>query len=158
MPRPKPSKLSLGDALKLMESKGLLKSSLKKVPEYDKLMTIPERIAKILGIINGKPQKSSSMNYMILYDITHNKIRKLISDYLIKQGCIRIQKSVFMANSENKQFNEIHATLKDINSYYENQDSIIMVPINVSDVRSMKLIGQNVSINILTDPPNTMFF
>src|SRR5690606_19734456 len=111
-----------------------------------------------VGIVNGKPQKSSSMNYMRLYDITHNNISKLISDYIIKQTSIRIQKSVFMANSENKQFNEIHATLKDINSYYENQDSIIMVPINVSDVRSMKLIGQNVSINILTDPPNTMFF
>ena len=156
MPRAKKTLLSLEESLRLMESKGLLK--IKPTNQEDNLLPLPERISKILGIVKGKPKKSTTMNYMILYDITHNKVRKLISEYLIKNGCIRIQKSVFMANSENKKFNDIYETLKDINSYYENEDSIIMVPINVSDVRSMKLIGQNVSINILTDPPNTMFF
>ena len=71
---------------------------------------------------------------------------------------VRIQKSVFMANTSHEKFQELHNTLKDINSYYENSDSIIVVPINVADVRSMKLIGKNVNIDILTDPPNTLFF
>jgi len=63
-----------------------------------------------------------------------------------------------MANTTHEKFQELHNTLKDINSYYENSDSIIVVPINVADVRSMKLIGKNVNIDILTDPPNTLFF
>jgi CRISPR-associated endonuclease Cas2 len=158
MPKPKQQELNLEERLALMQSKGLLKGAQNKTVTEDTMLSLPERIAKILGIVQGKPKKSTTMNYMILYDITHNKVRKMISDYLIKNGCIRIQKSVFMANSENKQFTIIYETLRDINSYYENEDSIIMVPINVSDVRSMKLIGQNVSVNILTDPPNTLFF
>jgi CRISPR-associated endonuclease Cas2 len=157
MPKPKKQELSLAEQLALMQAKGLLKVDSNKSTR-DEMLSLPERISIILGIVKGKPQKSTTMNYMILYDISHNKVRKMIANYLLKNGCIRIQKSVFMANSENKQFNNIYETLRDINSYYTNEDSIIMVPINVSDVRSMKLIGQNVSINILTDPPNTLFF
>ena len=98
------------------------------------------------------------MNYIILYDIEDDKVRKLVAKYLLQKGCVRIQKSVFMANTTHEKFQELHNTLKDINSYYENNDSIIVVPINVADVRSMKLIGKNVNIDILTDPPNTLFF
>jgi hypothetical protein len=45
-----------------------------------------------------------------------------------------------------------------VNEFYENEDSIMLVPVNVADVRSMKLIGKNVNVDILTDPPNTLFF
>ena len=36
------------------------------------------------------------MNYMVSYDISNNKVRKLVSDHLINNGFIRIQKSVFL--------------------------------------------------------------
>ena len=36
------------------------------------------------------------MNYMISYDISNNRVRKLVSDHLINNGFIRIQKSVFL--------------------------------------------------------------
>jgi CRISPR-associated endonuclease Cas2 len=98
------------------------------------------------------------MNFLILYDIEDDKVRKIIAKYLQQKGCVRIQKSVFMANSSHQQFLEIHSALKDINDFYENTDSIIVAPINVADVRSMKLIGKNVNIDILTNPPNTLFF
>ncbi len=124
----------------------------------DILAPLPDRIKTILGIIKHKPQKATTMNYMIMYDIEDNKVRRLVSKYLEKEGCIRIQKSVFMANTDHPKFNTIHNTLKDINEFYENADSIILVPVNVADVRSMKLIGSNVNIDILVDPPNTIFF
>lgn len=57
-----------------------------------------------------------------------------------------------------KKFDEINATLSDINGIYENEDSIILIPLNVSDARSMKLIGQNIKIDQIIDPPNTVFF
>jgi hypothetical protein len=63
-----------------------------------------------------------------------------------------------IAHSENRYFQEIYITLQEVNSYYENEDSIILVPVNASDVRSMKLIGKNVHIDTLTDKPNTLFF
>jgi CRISPR-associated endonuclease Cas2 len=98
------------------------------------------------------------MNYLVLYDIEDNKVRKVVAKFLERKGCLRIQKSVFMANTEQATFQEIYNSLREINGYYENRDSIILVPVNVADVRSMRLIGNNVNIDILTDPPNTMFF
>jgi CRISPR-associated endonuclease Cas2 len=158
MSKPKKIELTLQEALFRMHESGVLKFEKKTISEDDYLLPLPERIQKIVGIVKKQPLKSTTMNYMILYDIENNKIRKLISDFLIKNGCVRVQKSVFMGNSEHQKFQTIHDTLKDINSYYENADSIIMVPINVSDVRSMKLIGKNVNIDLLTNPPNTLFF
>lgn len=97
------------------------------------------------------------MNYLILYDIEKDKVRTLVAKYLLSKGCIRIQKSVFLAHTDNKKFDEIRQTLVEVNEVYNNQDSIIMIPLNVSDARSMKLIGQNVNIDQIIDPPNTVF-
>ncbi len=98
------------------------------------------------------------MTYLIMYDINDDKVRNQVSKYLIKKSCIRIQKSVFLARTEHVEFQEIHNSLNEINGYYENKDSIILVPVNSSDVRSMKLIGQNVDIQIVTSKPSTLFF
>ena len=68
-----------------------------------------------------------------------------------------MQKSVFLGHSEHKKFDEIQKTLAEINDVYENEDSIILVPLNVSDAKSMKLIGKNVNISQIIDPPNTVF-
>lgn len=115
------------------------------------------RIRLILKIIQNEPIKATTMNYLILYDIEKNKVRGLIAKYLLSRGCIRIQKSVFLAHTDHQKFDEIRKTLAEINDIYQNEDSIIMVPLNVSDARSMKLIGQNVNIDQIIDPPNTVF-
>jgi CRISPR-associated endonuclease Cas2 len=152
-PRKKPSLL---EKLQKIKEAGIL--PVQSIPKEDQLLQLNERIQQILQIIKEEPIKATQMNYLIMYDITENKVRYQIAKYLEKKGCVRIQKSVFLAKTENKYFQEIHDTLKEINSYYENQDSIILVPINASDVRSMKLIGKNVNIETITDKPNTMFF
>lgn len=143
-----------------MQKAGILKKNIpgEDPANDDPLAPLPDRIKTILGIVKHKPQKATTMNYLIMYDIENNKVRRLISKYLEKEGCIRIQKSVFMANTDHPKFNAIHNTLKEINEFYENTDSIILVPVNVADVRSMKLIGSNISIDVLVDPPNTLFF
>lgn len=125
--------------------------------ELEELASLPERIKLILGILQDKPQKATEMNYFILYDISNNKVRNLISKFLLKKGCIRVQKSVFLGHSNHKKFDEIRETLKEINEVYENKDSIILIPINISDARSIKLIGKNVDIDQIIDPPNTIF-
>lgn len=123
----------------------------------DQLLPLSNRIEKILGIFKGKPQKSTTMNYLIMYDIQNNKVRNLVAKYLLKNGCVRVQKSVFLVHSDHKKFDEIRQTLIEINDIYENDDSIILVPLNISDARSMKLIGKNVNIEQIIDPPNTVF-
>ena len=121
------------------------------------MKSLPDRIGMILRIVQSKPIKSTTMNYLILYDIEKDKVRGLIAKYLLSKGCVRIQKSVFLAHTDHQKFEEIKSTLTDINDIYHNKDSIIMVPLNVSDARSMKLIGQNVNISQIIDPPNTVF-
>lgn len=155
MPKPKNIEISLKVRLQRMQEAGLLQSCTD--TNIEQIDDLSARIRTILGIIRQKPQKATTMNYMIMYDIENNKVRRMISKYLEQKGCIRIQKSVFMANTDHPKFNAIHETLKEINSFYENSDSIILVPVNVSDVRSMKLIGSNISIETLVDPPNTLF-
>lgn len=159
MPRPKNVPIDLKVRLQRMKDSGLIPAiPTSGLTEEDQLEPLPRRIQKILGIVQAAPKKATTMNYLILYDIENNKVRRLISKYLEQQGCVRIQKSVFMANTDHPRFHTIYETLKDINSYYENADSIILVPVNVADVRSMKLIGSNVNIEVLTDPKTTYFF
>ena len=146
----------------LKEKLLLLKKSGNNIPvisgEIDDLANLSERVKLILGIIQSSPKKSLNMNVLILYDIESNKVRKLIAKFLLSKGCVRIQKSVYMINTTAVNFNEIYTVLKDINAFYENKDSIMLVPVNISDVRSMKLIGNNVNIDLIVDPPNTLFF
>lgn len=135
-----------------------MQESAPKLEEEDVLLPLRERVEKMLGIIRSKPIKATDMVYLIMYDISDNKVRSQISKYLQRQGCIRIQKSVFIVRTEHPQFQEIHDTLKEVNSYYLNEDSIILAPLNASDMRAMKLIGKNLHIEAITDKPNTLFF
>jgi CRISPR-associated endonuclease Cas2 len=144
------------DILSQIKEAGL-RGAWKKDEEINELDSLNVRIQGILQILK-KQIKSSEMNYLIFYDIAEDKIRHQISKYLIKRGCVRIQKSVFLARSENKNFQEILCDLREVNSLYENKDSIILVPINSSDVRGMQLIGKNVDLTVITDKPSTLFF
>ena len=161
MPKPPIKEFNLTEKVKRLRDAGFsenidnIGSKMEDVTEL--MQPLPERIKLILRIINQEPIKAVNMNYLILYDIEKNKIRSLVSKYLIHKGCIRIQKSVFLMHSNHKKFDEIKETLVEINDIYENNDSIILIPINVSDARSMKLIGKNVDINQIVNQPNTVF-
>lgn len=128
------------------------------IPPGEQLPELNERVAQILGIIQSSPVKATAMVYLIMYDITDNKVRREIANYLITSGCTRIQKSVYLIKTANARFQEIHDALREVNGLYANEDSIILVPVNSTDARGMKLIGQNVDIQLITDPPNTLFF
>ena len=156
MAKPPKKDFTLRERLERIEQAGMRPIAPESLAEG--LLTLEERIKAMLQIINDAPIKATEMTYLIMYDISNDKVRVQIAKYLLKQGCMRIQKSVFMVKSTNQHFQEIHNTLKDVNSFYNNEDSIILVPINTSDVRSMKLIGKNVQIATLTDKPNTLFF
>lgn len=159
MPRPPNKEFDLKARIARLKAAGFnfFSADSKPLEEALALKPLPERISLILNIIQNKPVKATSMNYLILYDIEKDKVRNLIAKYLLSKGCIRIQKSVFLAHTDHPKFDEIKNTLAEINEIYQNTDSIILIPLNVSDARSMKLIGQNVNIEQIIDPPNTVF-
>lgn len=118
---------------------------------------LPERLRSLLQILKNKPVKATDMIYLIMYDIENDKVRNAVSKYLISKGCIRIQKSVFIARTPSRLFQEIFKAMKEIQQAYENNDSIILAPINTTDVRSMKIVGKNITLESITDPPDTLF-
>lgn len=159
MPKPPKKEFDLKERIEKIRKAGLtpISEANSETDPEDQLLPLSQRVQKILGILQDKPIKSTTMNYLILYDIQNNKVRTLVAKYLLKNGCIRVQKSVFLVHSDHKKFEKIRQTLAEINDVYENEDSIILVPLNISDARSMKLIGKNINIEQIIDPPNTVF-
>ncbi len=102
--------------------------------------------------------KTRYMLYMIMYDIENNKIRTHIAKYLIRKGCMRIQKSVYLAKGSRREMEEISEVLFEINGAYENQDSIFILPIPQEKFNNMRVIGKNMSFEIVTKPRNVLIF
>ncbi|MBK7886880.1 MAG: CRISPR-associated endonuclease Cas2 [Bacteroidetes bacterium] len=85
-------------------------------------------------------------------------MRTKISKYLIRKGCIRVQKSVFLAQIDRKVFMEIHSTLKKVQDMYNNTDSILFLQVAEDNLRSMKMVGEQVDVELIIEGKNTLFF
>ena len=64
----------------------------------------------------------------------------------------------FLGLAEQSAFDEIKKDLAEVQAMYENSDSILIVPISVNYLESMKIIGQNLDIDIIANKKNTLFF
>ncbi len=115
-------------------------------------------IKSVLQITDKQKREANNMIFFVMYDIESNKVRTLVSKYLEKKGCTRIQKSIFLADLDRNIFDEIRSDLVEVQSCYENKDSIILVPISTDYLQSMKVIGQTVDVDIITKSINTLFF
>jgi len=127
-------------------------------PEQQDLPTLQERVDRILELYNQHHKKPAGMIYFIMYDIQNNKVRTHIAKYLKRSGCVRVQKSIFLASTERDKFNEIHRTIKEVQEFYENNDSIFFVPVSVDHLRSMKIVGQSIDYDLVLGNTNTLFF
>ncbi|MBM3405553.1 MAG: CRISPR-associated endonuclease Cas2 [Bacteroidetes bacterium] len=127
-------------------------------PKVDELAPINERIQTVLNIFQTANTDPRYMIFFIMYDIENDKIRNQIAKYLINKGCTRVQKSVFVAQKERKLYEEIHTTLKEVQEMYDNNDSIFCLPVSTDELKAMKIIGQNISFDMILDNKSTMFF
>lgn len=116
-----------------------------------------ERIRKLLNIYENSG-KNNDMIFFVMYDIEHNKVRTHIAKYLIRKGCIRLQKSVFIARKPRSVFDELHQTLKEVQDLYDNEDSIFFLPVSTDEIHAMKIIGRNISFDMIVDNKNTLIF
>jgi len=128
--------------------------SLNNTKETDDL---PKRIANLLALFNVA-QKNRDMIYFIMYDIENDKIRREIAKYLEAKACIRVQKSIFVHHSNRKIYKEICTTLIEVNEVYENNDSILVVPVSDDNMQAMRIIGQQIDFDMINNNKTTMFF
>lgn len=126
--------------------------------EYNDIEDIELRIKHILGLTERIKKTPNKMLFFVMYDIEDNKVRRLVSRYLLRKGCTRIQKSVFLAETPVEIFSDIKNDLSEVQAAYDNNDSIIILPITTDYLRMMKIIGQNIDIDIITHSKNTLFF
>lgn len=124
----------------------------------DVLIPLTERIEQVLGIVKQFTKNDNKMIYFVMYDIENNKVRTQVAKYLIKKGCTRVQKSIFLANTDRAVYNEIQTDLKEVQECYENNDSILLVPVSTDEIKAMKIIGQNVDFDLIMQNKTTLFF
>ena len=105
----------------------------------DDMPSLQQRIDAILGIIHHIKKQGGKMLFFIMYDIESNKVRYNIVKYLERMGCYRIQKSIFLANLSMEKFERIKSDMVEVQSLYENHDSIIVCPVSSDIIRSMKM-------------------
>ena len=105
-------------------------------------------------MVSGK----ADMLFFVMYDIKSNKVRNSMAAYLEKKGCLRVQKSVYLANLDRPAYNRIRSDLREVNGMYKNSDSIILCPASTDEIRAMDVIGENPDIGIIMKSKNTLFF
>lgn len=120
--------------------------------------TLEERIAQLLGILHNKQRKNTNMLFFVMYDIESNKVRYQIAKYLLRKGCFRIQRSIFLADLNHEQYECIRSDLAEVQACYENQDSILIVPVSTDLLKAMKIIGKSLDLDIILHTKNTLFF
>ncbi|MDR1975191.1 MAG: CRISPR-associated endonuclease Cas2 [Bacteroidales bacterium] len=124
--------------------------------EDDDMPSIEMRVQHVLDIVKRKHDKSR-MLFFVMYDIENDKVRRQVVKYLLRKGCMRIQKSIFIADVEHKVFSEIKDSLMEVQECYENDDSILVVPISTDYLQAMKIIGKNIDIDIILKNKSTIF-
>ena len=155
----KKRKLSLSESLaKIKKTYTEKQPSINTYLADDLLQPIEVRARVILDIVNDPKRPIGNMLFFVMYDIESNKVRRHISKYLIQKGCTRIQRSIFLADLSSVLYEEIKKDLAEVQAMYENSDSILIVPISVNYLESMKIIGQNIDIDIIAHKKNTLFF
>lgn len=165
MARPKKVAYNLREKLEKIRKAGL-KPKQKPSPgqadggrqPVEEIHTLNERIQRMLDLVRQPTQNAYDMLYLVMYDIEDDRVRTHIAKYLLSKGCIRIQKSVYLARTHQKIFTEINEALKEVQSAYDNHGSILLIPVQAATVSSMKIIGKDIQLQSLIDPPNTLFY
>lgn len=161
MPRKKYEEWDFVARVKAMTKAGIRDSPSpnRKIDKSDNTVaTLGQRLDKIFEITNRKNNNIGNMLFFVMYDIEDNRVRNLVSKYLIKKGCTRIQKSIFLADLPSEKYEQIRTDLTEVQSAYENLDSILVVPISTDYLKSMKIIGKDISVDVIIKTKNTLFF
>lgn len=124
----------------------------------DALPSPEARLKDIIRIIHRIDRPANYMIFFVMYDIASDKVRTLVSKYLIQKGCTRVQRSIFLADLPTDTLHTIKTDLAEVQAAYDNNDSILIVPVSTSNLDAMRVIGQELNIDLITHTRNTLFF
>lgn len=159
MPRAKKPPLSFVEQMKKLIASGINDSPKIVInDDCDALTPLEDRVQRILGLSDNARKRKDRMLFFVMYDIESDKVRRLVVKYLIREGCTRIQKSIFLADRPVETYNKIKSDLAEVQAVYDNEDSIIVLPVTTDYLRMMKVIGKNIDVDIITHGKNTLFF
>lgn len=139
-------------------SDGIILDGQKEVMLPDELDELEERVRQFAYLIDELSQSDISMTpYFVSYDISNNRVRTQIMNYLLQKGLTRLQKSVYFGQSSTRIFNEIKKTLQQINSVLDPQDSIFILPVNRDICNRMNFIGMDMALEVTQPHQHTLF-
>lgn len=127
------------------------------ISDLDAIPSLEERLKTILGLVNAK-RITGQMLFFVMYDIESNKVRRQVVKYLERQGCSRVQKSIFLADMAVSKYEQIKSDLAEVQACYDNEDSILVVPISTDYLKAMKVIGHSINVDVITKATSTLFF
>lgn len=116
---------------------------------------LPDMVHAILKFM-AKPKTNHNRTYMAMYDITSNKVRRLVAKYFEEQGFVRVQKSVYLGNFDTRTYKKISGGIAEMNALYENEDSIIFLPLNDQILAEGRFIGKELDFQLAIKPPSTL--
>lgn len=156
----KKKELTFQEKLRKIQSSGLgiANPNRQLAHDIEDMPSIDQRVGEILDIVGRTNRPAGNMLFFIMYDIASNKVRNQVSKYLIKLGCHRVQKSIFLADLPSDTYERIKQDLTEVQAVYDNEDSILVVPVSTDLLKSMKIIGQNINVDVITHNKNTLFF
>lgn len=160
MPRKKKPPLSFTESMKKLAAASLQQRDMNvsKTNVSENIETVEVRVKRILGLVERQRKNKDRMLFFVMYDIESNKVRALVHKYLKRMGCTPIQRSIFLADTEIETYNQIKSDLADVQEAYENNDSIIVLPVSTDYLKMMKIIGQKIEVDVITHSRNTLFF
>ncbi|WP_321330371.1 CRISPR-associated endonuclease Cas2 [uncultured Ilyobacter sp.] len=92
----------------------------------------------------------------VIYDISKNKARRLVSDMALKYGLYRVQKSVFLGRINKNQLDELVVASEEFID--KKTDSVYVFPMCQEDFRSTILLGQAFDKKMVNDEIKSLFF
>ena len=123
----------------------------------DDLPELSERVRYLFDIVD-KQRPATDMIFFVMYDIESNKVRRAVAKYLLDKGCTRVQKSIFLADLPPGVCHAVAEDLTEIQAMYDNKDSILIVPLSMDYISSMKVIGRNIHVDLILKNKTTVFF
>lgn len=158
MTKPKDTDIDFLRRMEIYARRGITVKPAKINENMEEIHSLQDRLDVLLDVIRSKNRKTpGNMVYLILYDIENNQVRTKISKYLERKGCTRIQKSVFIADLKRDQMLSIRDTLSKINGLYQNQDSIIIIPVAEDALNGIQVIGKTIEMDLALYRKNVLF-
>ena len=93
----------------------------------------------------------------VIYDVTKNKNRNKIAKSCMKAGLYRVQLSVFLGTVDNE--NELDTLeLRILELIEPEKDRVYIFPMNKSELKQSRLLGQAFDKKLVTDEIKALFY